>query len=161
MTESDKEVRRDLLDHIGKIASILSKVSSELDKRAMCHDASKFEEPELTIFNKYTPLLKTTPFGSDEYKEQLKGMGVGLAHHYQENRHHTQHHTAGALDMTLIDLLEMLADWKAASLRSKDGTMEGSIAYCVKEYKIPTDIARLLRNTAHALGLMEEGMPEW
>jgi hypothetical protein len=38
--------------------------SIELLNRAMVHDDSKLESPEKEMFDKYTPLLKETTYGS-------------------------------------------------------------------------------------------------
>ena len=44
-----------------------------------------------------------------------------IDHHYANNRHHPEHWPNGINDMTLMDLIEMLADWKAATARNKNG----------------------------------------
>jgi hypothetical protein len=87
---------------------------NELSKRAVNHDKSKLESPEKEIFEEYTPKLKGTTYGSEEYKEFLKEMKPALDHHYANNRHHPEHFKNGVNDMNLFDLLEMAADWLAA-----------------------------------------------
>lgn len=42
---------------------------SELVERAKVHDASKFEEPERSVFAANTPKLAKTEYGSPEYSE--------------------------------------------------------------------------------------------
>ena len=42
-----------------------------LFKRAELHDASKMEDPEVEIFDEFTPKLKTSTYGSEEYKGLL------------------------------------------------------------------------------------------
>lgn len=52
-------------------------------------------------------------------------------------------------DMNLIDLLEMLADWKAATLNHPEspGNMVRSLDYAVKKYGISPQLATILLNT--------------
>ena len=76
------------LKHIKNVKKFLYKVSDVLENRARVHDTSKLESPELEIFDEYTPKLKDTTYGSDEYKRYLKEMKVALDHHYANNRHH-------------------------------------------------------------------------
>ncbi len=81
----------DTLKHIKRVAQLLTECSTELIRRANKHDDSKLESPEKEIFDEYTPKLKHSTYGSDEYKEFLKGMKVALEHHYEKNSHHPEH----------------------------------------------------------------------
>jgi hypothetical protein len=119
--------RPETYEHITVVRSLLHEVVKELLDRAHGHDASKLVDPELETFNEYTPKLKHSTFGSDEYKGFLKGMGAGLQHHYAENRHHPEHHLDGIDGMTLIDLVEMICDWIAATQRHADGDIGRSL----------------------------------
>ena len=74
--------RKDTSEHIDTVRKLLFKVQAALGLRAMAHDASKLEDPEKSVFDEFTPKLKGTTYGSDEYKEFLKEMQVGLQHHY-------------------------------------------------------------------------------
>jgi hypothetical protein len=105
----------DTLNHSQRVGELMAQAIVELVDRAMRHDRSKTEDPELEIFNEFTPKLAKTTYGSDEYLGYLEAMGEGLAHHYAHNRHHPEHFLDGINDMTLLDLIEMLADWKAAT----------------------------------------------
>jgi len=112
---SDYDSRPTTRDHIRRVRELLAEVEADLWARACVHDASKLNEPELSIFDEFSPKLRDTTYGSEEYKSYLTAMGEGLAHHYKANRHHPEHWPNGIRDMNLIDLIEMLADWKAAS----------------------------------------------
>lgn len=83
--------KADTLLHIKRVAQLLTEASSELIRRANVHDNSKLESPEKELFDEYTPKLKDCTYGSDEYKEYLKGLKVALDHHYQNNSHHPEH----------------------------------------------------------------------
>jgi hypothetical protein len=54
--------------------------------------------------------------------------------------------------MTLIDLMEMLADWKAATERHDDGDLSRSLDIQAERFDISPQLVRILRNTAVALG---------
>ena len=50
--------------------------------------------------------------------------------------------------MTLIDLVEMFADWKAASERQKDGNLLKSIEVNASRFHIGDQLKQILMNTA-------------
>ena len=77
----------------------------------------------------------TSTYGSDEYKQFLVGMGEGLNHHYANNDHHPEHWQHGIADMDLIQVIEMLADWKAATLRHENGSLSRSIAQNAERFE--------------------------
>jgi hypothetical protein len=53
---------------------------------------------------------------------------MGLKHHYAYNRHHQEFFGEDGVDgMTLVDLIEMLPDWKAATERHDDGDLAKSL----------------------------------
>ncbi len=76
---------RDTQEHIEQVKEYIAMCIIELTNRALVHDKSKLESPELEIFTEYTPKLKDSTYGSDEYKEFLKGMQEALKHHYANN----------------------------------------------------------------------------
>lgn len=51
-------------------------------------------------------------------------------------------------NMTLVDLLEMLADWKAASERHNDGNIRKSIEVNTARFKMSYQLALIFENTA-------------
>jgi hypothetical protein len=93
----------------------------------MVHDNTKLEDPELSLFDEMTPKLAKCTYGSDEYKGFLKELQPALEHHYARYRHHPEHFDNGCKDMNLIDIIEMLVDWKAATLRHNDGNILKSL----------------------------------
>jgi hypothetical protein len=105
------------LFHSQRVGELVIAVVKELLDRSTCHDRSKTESPEVEVFDEFRPKLKTSTYGSDEYKGFLEAMGNGPRHHYANNPHHPEHFENGVNDMTLVDLIEMLADCKAATER--------------------------------------------
>lgn len=138
---------KDTLKHINEVKSLIKRVRDELENRAWNHDNSKLEEPEKSIFDMYTPKLKTTTYGSDEYQQYLKEMQVALDHHYACNPHHPEFHNNGIEDMSLIDLIEMLCDWMAATKRHDDGDIRSSIELNQKRFGYSDELKQILYNT--------------
>ena len=150
MTEYDS--RPDTYKHMDVVRGYLLDIAYLLMMRGHDHDHSKLEEPELTVFNEYTPLLQKSTYGSDEYKEFLVGMGKGLEHHYAVNDHHPEYFENGVHDMDLIQMLEMLCDWRAATLRHADGNLAKSIEQNAERFGYGKELHDLLLRTAANLG---------
>lgn len=142
---------QDTLKHIENINLLLECVIIELNDRAKNHDRSKLLEPEKSGFDKYTLKLKEVSYGSSEYNQYLKELNNVLEHHYLNNRHHPEHFDNGIRDMTLIDLIEMLSDWKAATLKHKDGNINKSLNINKKRFNISDDLYAILKNTIEYL----------
>jgi hypothetical protein len=143
--------RPDTHEHIFHVRDRLTMAVGELIERAADHDRSKLEEPELSVFNEYTPKLRDSTYGSDEYKTFLEGMGEGLRHHYAANRHHPEHFEDGIRGMNLIDLVEMLCDWKAATLRHADGDIRRSIEQNQERFGYSDELKAILLNTLEVI----------
>ena len=135
--------------HIANVSKYMGILITHLLKRAVEHDATKLESPEVELFTVYTEKLSGCTYGSDEYKEFLKGLKPALDHHYSSpyGRHHPEHFTDGIDGMNLIDLVEMMADWKSATLRTKDGNLSKSIEINTKRFNISPQLAKILQNT--------------
>lgn len=150
---SDYDSTADTLKHSLRVGALVGQAVKELVDRSVQHDLSKTREPELSVFNEFTPKLKTSTYGSDEYKGFLAAMGEGLAHHYAANRHHPEHFgEAGIGGMTLVDLVEMLADWKAATERHADDNLRRSLEIQKERFGISDQLAAILTNTAWRFG---------
>jgi len=54
--------------------------------------------------------------------------------------------------MSLLDVMEMLADWKAAGMRHKDGNLADSLEINHTCFKISDQLQSILINTAQELG---------
>ena len=143
--------KADTLLHIKRVAQLLTEASAELIRRANIHDNSKLESPEKEFFDEYTPKLAGSTYGSDEYKEFLKQLKVGLDHHYAKNSHHPEHYPNGINGFDLFDLIEMFFDWKAATERHNDGNIFKSILINQKRFGYSEQIAEIFTNTATRL----------
>jgi len=141
--DSEADTRK----HMDRVQSLVLEFVKRIKYAVWDHDKSKLESPEKETFDEYTPKLKGSTYGSDEYKEFLKGMDVALKHHYANNRHHPEHFDNGINDMTLIDLLEMLCDWKAATERHADGSITKSLEINKGRFGISDQLFKILENT--------------
>lgn len=137
--------------HIEQVCLLIDKITQLLKKRALGHDQSKLNPPELEIFQIYTEKLKDTTYGSDEYKQYLKAMKPALDHHYEFNRHHPEHFENGIKGMNLIDLTEMFCDWSAATKRHADGDIFKSIKMNKERFGYDELLEAVLINTAKAM----------
>src|SRR3970040_1780650 len=120
-------VKEQTQEHINTVGKMMNKLLELLIVRRERHDRSKLEAPEAEIFEVMTARLKGSTYGSPEYTAMLAEMKPALDHHYQANKHHPEFYKDGIAGMSLLDLVEMLLDWKAATLRHADGDIKKSI----------------------------------
>lgn len=151
LTEEQKACNYITMRHIEKVRNYINKVIMNLLRRGEAHDQSKLVSPEVELFTEFTPKLASTTYGSAEYNNYKAQMGVALEHHYANNRHHPEYHKNGVNDMTLIDLIEMLVDWKAASERHNDGNILKSIEINGTRFEMSPQLIRICENTAKEL----------
>ena len=153
---TEREAKQETWKHIRTVRDMMHKVLLHLLERGLCHDQSKLEHPEFEIFRKYTPKLKDSTYGSDEYKTFLKEMKPALDHHYATNRHHPEHFEHGINEMDLFDLIEMFVDWNSATKRHADGDIGRSIKVNTKRFGISEQLVLILENTAKTTKGWEE-----
>ena len=152
LSEAEKECLRDTSDHINKVRTNIGYFIGNLSTRADVHDRSKLMEPEFPIFVEYGPKLKGSTYGSEEYKKNLSEMQVALKNHYENNSHHPEHYPNGIQGMSLMDILEMLADWKAACERHADGNFVESMYTNRERFKISDSLFEIMKNTIIEMG---------
>ena len=146
------DVIRSTAAHIRRVGTLMGEAVSKLVQRAVHHDTTKWSDEEWPAFEIATPKLAAMTYGSDEYKAALDSIKPALAHHYANNRHHPENHAAGVDGMTLLDLLEMLCDWKAATERHNDGSITRSLEVNRERFKISPQLEAVLRNTVEEMG---------
>lgn len=144
--------RKDTENHIRRVDQYLLKCIVELGDRAEMHDRDKInDKKEKALFDIYTPKLKDCTYGSEEYKSYLAELKPALDIHYANNRHHPEHFENGIRGMNLLDLLEMICDWKASSERHEDGDIYRSIEINQSRFGYSDDLKSILKNTADFL----------
>lgn len=159
MAEYDS--RPETQEHIDRVWFFIGKVIDNLERRQQLHDQSKLIEPELSAFDIATPKLANLEYGSEEYKQSLKDLGPALEHHFEHNDHHPEHYENGIRGMSLMAVIEMLCDWRAASERVKQrtddpdkvSTFAEGLKYNQERFGYSDELADILANTVKELGL--------
>lgn len=154
---------KDNIDHINNVRQKLHKVIDDILDRMLKHDMSKLEYPEKEAYDQLSEQLRTLEYGSQEYKEALAKMRPAINHHYQHNSHHPEHYPSGINGMTLLDLIEMLADWRAAKERHIDRptSMARSLEINAERFGIDGQLKEILWNTLSYMGwLYDESNPK-
>lgn len=142
----------DTKEHIDRVQQFMAVMVGQLAHRRAIHDKSKLEPPEKPMYDEFTPKLRELTYGSDEYKACLAQMGPALQHHYAANSHHPEHYKNGINGMNLLDLVEMLADWKAAGMRHADGDMSKSMEINRVRFGMSDQLFGIFQNTLAELG---------
>ena len=120
----------------------------ELYDRKVNHDRSKLEYPEKQAFDNNPYKLKEISYGSAQYFESLYFMRKALEHHYRYNRHHPEHFGNRMYGMNIMDLIEMICDWKASSERQDNSNIFDSIEDVQKKrFNYDSKMTRILENT--------------
>lgn len=147
MTKSEADTN----DHIASVRININAVIDNLRDRKTAHDASKLQEPELSGYQGLSEALQGLTYGTPEHRAAFAPFKEIVAHHYAHNSHHPEHWHLGVTDMSLLDIIEMLADWKAANDRS-GGDFGHSIQVSVSRFRISEQLHAILINTAKELG---------
>ena len=129
------------------VSILMNKIAKDIMDRADHHDDSKLLPPEKELFDEYTPKLKGCTYGSPEYQEFLNRLKKALDHHYAENRHHPEHFANGINDMNLVDMVELICDWFAATMRHDDGDIYKSLEINKERFHMDAQTAAILKNT--------------
>lgn len=80
------ECQVETMKHIELVRKYIPFFTDRLTTRGVEHDRLKLESPEVEIFTEYTPKLAEATYGSEEYNNFLREMGVALQHHYANYR---------------------------------------------------------------------------
>jgi hypothetical protein len=139
--------------HQQRVQELLLSEVKELIDRAVHHDASKLDREELEPWQGMEELIERegqVPYGSPAYEERMKIIEPMATRHYRLNTHHPQHYPGGVRDMDLLDVVEMLIDWKAASERGGADTM--SLEAALNRFKIDGLLGDVIRNTVENRG---------
>lgn len=198
LTLKERATNNETYQHIHEVIKGLLLIQHEISKRVVTHDQTKLKKGEVEIFAEYTPKLKQTEYGSDDYKFMLGEMQSALKHHYKHNRHHPeffdsfpvsssepiileellnltkkkkeqdklsqsevilndyliklleqrQKELASSINnMNLVDIIEMLIDWNAATKRHITGDIHKSIEINQSRFSINQQLINIFLNT--------------
>ncbi len=141
---SNYECTQDVLEHRRLVGYYMSLIAAALVNRAATHDNSKLLPPEKQVFDIYTPKLKTLVYGSPEYKAALSEMGEALQAHYRANDHHPEHFEEGVSGMNIVQVVEMICDWAAASQKNNNPV---PMQIQSKRFSLDEMLTSIFRNT--------------
>lgn len=142
--------------HKWEVFKQLGKVCINLLTRGVVHDLSKYLDDEAIGFAKYTDILKGLTYGSDEYKEVMDEFRDVIETHYSRNSHHPEYYD-GTLDkMGLLDIIEMVCDWKAATKRHDNGSIIDSIYKNQNRFEYNNATAAKILLMATYTGMIEQ-----
>lgn len=139
----------DTIEHIQMVQAYLGQIVEELHARAIVHDRSKLQEPELTGYQGLSEAVKGLQYGTDEYRAAFAPFKETIQRHYAKNDHHPEHFQDNEVRrMHLLQVIEMLADWKAGSMRNSESLLP-SLDVSFKRFGIDANshLAWLIRNT--------------
>lgn len=136
-------------EHIKWVGHYIAQIIHSLVIRAATHDQSKIWADEKAILDAATSKLRDLVYGSQEYTDALHTIQPAIDLHYRRNRHHPEHHPNGINDMTLVDLVEMLADWAASTKRHANGSISRSLEINKTRFGIGDQLQRILENTVN------------
>ncbi len=140
--------------HILKVQSHMTTVLNKLNIRSIRHDQSKYHEKEIGLvlgkpkFDKYEYMSK-------EERQALNDVKESIVHHYAINPHHPEHYKNGINGMSLLDLIEMACDWKAAGEMSLNGSFQNSIEFNTERFNMSPQLVNIFVNTGKEMGWIE------
>jgi hypothetical protein len=160
MTMSSAYLDRDhamrvILKHKSEVARVLGNMAGNLITRGRIHDDSKFSSAEFNGFVQGIPKLEAATYGSPEYTEALESIKPTLQKHYASNCHHPEFYgEAGIQGMSLLTVLEMVADWYVACSLGGRSSFQESLAVNFKRFGISVEMQGFITRTAREMGLL-------
>jgi len=102
--------------------------------KVLKHDNSKFSKVEVGLMAPGLRLFRNLSYGTMDYDKASQTVKPALDAHYQKNTHHPEHFMKYDFEhhMSLLDRIEMVIDWAAAS--RKDVGVFKSIAINMKRF---------------------------
>lgn len=152
---------QDTRQHILNVQREMQKAIINLSERAQNHDSSKYDVAEAHTYAKVVPMFKGKVYGTPEHKAVGDLLGDAWNHHEMNNDHHPGYYYNGMTDMNLLSIIEMLCDWKAASLRNPNQSFVESCVMNCEKYGADKQLTNIILNTAKKLSMFEDWMYEY
>lgn len=149
MKDHKRSFIKSVLTHRAVVKHCMNKVIDNLEEGAEDHDMSKLDK-KLDLWTEAT--LPNAKVDSPEYEEGLRRTEYVRILHYGNNDHHPEHYRDGIYGMSLMSLMEMLADWKASSMRSDMKSLDESLEYFKERFEMDSTMYGILQNTIDELG---------
>lgn len=138
-----------ILRHQVLVRTYLLRLAHRLEERALTHDLSKFQLDEFAGFVKINQIARERPLDSPEYKASTQAEAVRL--HWSRNSHHPEFYPGGISEMSLLDLVEMVIDWWAASETYNQTTLAESLPIQRERFKMTKEQYRLIQLIAEEI----------
>jgi len=138
---------RDTAAHIAEVQQNMSILIQALRGRSEIHDASKYTPEEKSQLDAALPSVKKERYGSNEYILAKKGLEQFLHLHHSRNTHHPEHYKNGIAGMDILDIVEMICDWKAANTSEDNVSFNEAIEISIARFEIGDQLAQIIRNT--------------
>lgn len=144
-----------MLRHKSIVTKNFEAFIARLKEREAMHDVSKFQQDEFDGFAELDSEEVFNLYGTDEYKKRI-AENIGIKLHYKRNSHHPEFHDNGTGDvlgfcpidqMSFIDLLEMVIDWKSAC-ETYGTSFSESIEYSIKRFLPSPNTEHMIRMIA-------------
>jgi hypothetical protein len=151
-----KKTKVVIFEHKHRVSKFLTRFITNLIERSVIHDDSKLGPDELGPYSEAIEEFGKYSFGSEEHEKLLVALGPAIDLHRKKNRHHPEYFETGIHEMDLTDIIEMLVDWKAASLNNgQSGDLMNSINIQCERYDISPQLKQILINTARNFGMID------
>lgn len=150
---------KDYIQHIQWLMEGMAWIQHQLMMRMLSHDRTKIEDDELHAYAEIVPGFKKFKYGTPEHKNHGDRLGQAWHHHTLHNRHHPEHFVNGIDEMNLIDLIEMVCDWRAASMRSGAWDYETSLNIFAKRFSPDDNLLNILLNTCKTIDKNCQSIP--
>ena len=138
--------------HISAVQDLLVNIASNLQYRALHHDASKFEADELAGYLRFEDMPEGLEYGSPEYKQAMaKVMKDNNCFdlHSQRNDHHPEYHNKPE-EMNWLSVIEMVCDWGGAHVAyGNKGSWHESVEVNIDRYEFTDEQKWLIREVAN------------
>ncbi len=142
--------------HIRTIQGYMTLIGTEWVERTRRHDESKLDDIELYGYVGIAEATKGLTAGSQEYLDALEPYKTVIRRHYILNDHHPEHFANRVNGMNLIQVLEMVCDWIAASTDREMHPMQSIDTQCTR-FNIDAQLKQIIINTMDKLGFGDYG----
>ena len=149
--------------HISCVQSAMVFVIDELRNRASAHDASKFQEDELTGVARFEDMPEGLEYGSPEHKAAMAKVMEGnnfFELHAARNDHHPEHFE-NVEKMRFQQIIEMVCDWAGAHLAyGNTGCWHQSVEHNIGKYPFIPEQKWLIRDVSLFLSSRIEALQD-
>lgn len=131
------QLLRTVIAHRDYVRIALQRIIHELEERSLAHDLSKLSADEFAGFVRINLAAREHPYGSEEYRAELKAEKSTVDLHYSRNNHHPEHCSDDPTEqMGFIEIIEMVCDWRSAYLTyGSQGTWHENMLRQADRYK--------------------------